>query len=136
MSQMKVRYVYPLLFLVPSAVLGLIVTAVTVAAGTGILWIYVFGDDPWPASAGATLFFMATLAGLGVLAVLLQSAYRFGMAREGDGGLRRGHVLLALGLSVGLPFLVVLHQWRVGNLGGISLPPDKSSEPTTFHGAA
>lgn len=35
---------------------------VVVAAGAGVLWIFVYGDDPWPESANSILMTIATLA--------------------------------------------------------------------------
>lgn len=114
---MKARHAYPLLFLVPVAMLAVIAAALTAAAGAGVLWLFVHGDDPWPASTNTALMTLASVVGLVVLAGLLLAAHRAGKAQERRGGLRRVHVLIALGLSVGLPLLVLLHHWQVGNLG-------------------
>ena len=133
---MKARYAYPLLFLAPSAMAGVIVAAFVAAAGAGILWIFVYGDNPWPPSANTALMGLAMLVGLFVLAALIALAHRVGKARESRGGLHKSHVLLALGLSVGLPLLVLFHQWQVGNLGGAHVPPNNSSKPTPLRGAA
>ena len=133
---MKSRYAYPLLFLVPSAVGGVIVTALTAAAGAGILWLFVYGDDPWPHRADGVLMTFAVLAGLLVLMGCLLIAYRAGKFQEGRGGLRKAHVLVALGLSVGLPLLVLFHQWQVGNLGGSLVPPNNSFKPNPLRGSA
>lgn len=126
---MKSRYAYPLLFLVPSAVVAVIVMVLTAAAGAGILWLFVYGDDPWPAWADGVLTSLAALVGLLVLAACLLIAYRAGKSQESRGGLRKSHVLVALGLSVGLPLLVLFHQWQVGNLGDSQVPPNNSSKP-------
>lgn len=115
---MRARYAYPLLFLAPSLIAAVIAAALATAAGAGILWIFVYGDDPWPPSANTALMGVAVLVALLVLAALLVMAHGVGKAREPRGGLCRAHALLALGLSVGLPLLVLLHQWKVGNLGG------------------
>ena len=135
-SPVKARYAYPLLFLAPIAMLGIIVAALAVAAGAGVLWIFVYGDHPWPASANTALMAPAVLIGLGVIVGLTVAAYRVGKARESRGGLPRGHMLAALGLSIGLPLLVLLHQWQVGNLGRAQVPPGTSPESTPLRGAA
>jgi len=88
------------------------------AAMAGVLWIFVYGDNPWPALANTVVMATAVLVGVGVLASLLLVAHRVGRSRESSGGLPLAHALFALGLSVGLPLLVLFHQWQVGNLGG------------------
>jgi ABC-type Fe3+ transport system permease subunit len=135
-SQVKARHAYPLLFLIPSAMLALIAAILAGAAGAGVLWIFVYGDNPWPASANAIVMALASAVGLAVLAGLLLVARRVGKSRESRGGLRRAHVLVAVGLSLGLPLLVLLHQWQVGNVGGTQVPPNNSSKPTPLRGAA
>lgn len=116
---MKARHAYLLLFFVPSVMLAAIAAALAAAAGAGVLWLFVYGDDPWPASANTVAMSVALLAGVVVLAALLLLARQVGKRQEGREGLRRAHVLVALGLSVGLPSLVLFQQWQVGNLGGV-----------------
>lgn len=113
---MKARHAYPLLFLVPSAMVAVLSAFVVVAVGAGVLWIFVFGDDQWPESANTALMALAAGASAFTLLALLALAYRFGKVREARGGLSRSHMLFALALSLALPLLALLHQWRVGNL--------------------
>ncbi len=114
---MKSRYTYPLLFLFPSAVFAGIAMVLAVGAGAGVLWLFVYGDNAWPDEAEHVLLGLAAAVGLLILLACLFIAYRAGKSLESRGGLRRSHVLVALGLSVGLPLLVLLHQCRVGNVG-------------------
>jgi hypothetical protein len=116
--------------------LAVIAAVLAGAAGAGVLWIFVYGDNPWPASANVVVMALASTVGLAVLAGLLLVAHRVGRSRESGCGLRREHVWVALGLSVGLPLLVLLHPWQVGNLGGTQVPPNNSSKPTPLRGAA
>ncbi len=114
---MKSRYTYPLLFLFPSAVFAGIAMVLTVGAGAGILWLFVYGDNAWPDEAEDVLLGLAAAVGLLILLVCLFVAYRAGKSLESRGGSRKSHVLVALGLSVGLPLLVLVHQCQVGNVG-------------------
>lgn len=111
---MKARYAYPLLFLLPSALLATLAALVFAGGATGVLWIFVYGDDPWPAQAGNTVMVLAALACALMFAALVGLSYK---RREPAGGVRHSHVLAALGLTVALPLLVGQHQWRIGNLG-------------------
>ena len=133
---MRARHAYPLLFLIPAAMVATIGAVLAAAAGAGVLWLFVYGDNPWPASANAVVMALASAAALVALAALLLVARRVGEIQESRGGVRRVHVLVALGLTLGLPVLVLLHQWQVGNLGGAQVPPNNSSKPTPLRGAA
>ena len=68
---MKARYGYPLLLLLPSAMLAALAAIVVVAVGAGVLWIFVYGDDPWPASANTLLMALAAVASVTTLLALL-----------------------------------------------------------------
>lgn len=133
---MKARYAYPLLFLVPGAMLAAIAAVLAGAACVGVLWIFVYGDNPWPASVNTVVMGFAAAVGIAVLAVVLLVAQRVGKSRESRGGLHRTHVLIALSLSVALPLLALFHQWQVGNISGVQVPPSKSSMPKPLRGPA
>ncbi len=52
---MKKRNVYSILFGMPGFFISLILSFVIFGAAAGLLWIFVFGDEPWPASTGIIL---------------------------------------------------------------------------------
>lgn len=113
---MRARLAYPLLFLVPSATLALVAGVVAGGAGAGVLWLFVYGDDPWPASAEWVVMGLVTVVAVMTLAMLLAGAWWAGKRREAAGGVARRHVGWAIGLSIGLPLLVLLRQWQIGLL--------------------
>ena len=114
---MKARFAYPLVFLLPSAMAAIVLAVVAGAATGGILWLFVYGDNGWPAAADHAVVAFAGLVAAGILLTLLFASYSFGKARESTGGLSMWHVALAAVVSVLLPALVLLHQWQIGNLG-------------------
>ena len=114
---MKTRYSYPLLFLLPSAMVAFLVAFFVGVAGAGVLWIFVYGDNSWPESSGTALMGLAVIAAAATLAFLLFSGYSYGKSREPSGGMVGRHVAWGVGISILLPALVLLHQWQVGNLG-------------------
>lgn len=114
---MKARYAYPLLILLPGAMLAFLAGVVGGAVGAGVLWVFVFGDDTWPQAANTALMGLAVAVFVVVFSTLLGLAYAYGKRQEVSGGVRRGHVVAAVLVSIGLPVLVLLHQWSVGNLG-------------------
>lgn len=127
-SEVKARYAYPLLFLAPGAMASVIVAALATATGAGFLWIFVYGDNPWPPWSSVALTVFALVVCLMVLAI----AYRFGKAQESRGGLRKAHALIAIMLSFGLPLLILYHQWQVGNLGSAEVPPREIGDRPQF----
>lgn len=114
---MKARFAYPLLFLLPSAMIAFLAAFIAAAGGAGVLWLFVFGDNTWPQAAGSAVMVCAAGASIASLALLLLASYRFGKRREPLGGLARQHIAAAIAMSVLLPVLVLLYEWQVGNFG-------------------
>ena len=145
---MKKRYIYSLLFGLPGLLIAGIISILTFAGLAGILWIYVFGDNPWPAFAEQALSVLFVLAVLFLWLVFILIGFFIGKHLEKDPALNRNHVLISMGLTVLLVLLVALHQWSVGNLGqttdsvlcsdfctqhgfsGSGLPPEISGDRT------
>lgn len=130
---MKARFAYPLVFFIPSAMAALLSAFVVGGAVGGFLWLFVFGDDPWPAATDTSVMALVTLAGATTLAALLCATYSFGKKRERRGGVSRQHLLLAFAISVLLPALALLYEWQVGNIGGDPIPVDGSFQPRPLH---
>lgn len=114
---MKPRFAYPILFLLPSAMIAFLSAILAAGGGAGVLWLFVYGDSPWPEAAGTILMVVAGATGIASFGAMLFSSYAFGRRREPAGGVSRRHVALAVAVSILLPVLVLLHQWQVGNLG-------------------
>jgi len=114
---MKARFSYPLLFLVPSVMVSALVAILAVGAGAGILWIFVFGDDPWPEVAETWLLGLLISVFTLVLTALVWASYEFGKRQEPLDGLAGKHIVIAIAVTILLPALVLLRQWRIGALG-------------------
>lgn len=117
---MNSRYLYLLIFGIPSAIVAVIVAALVLAATAGAAWLFVLGDNPWPAIAeqALTATFVAVLAA--VWLGLLSAAYALGRAQEARGGVDASHAWAAVGITVLLVLLIAAQQWGVGNLGAPS----------------
>ncbi len=114
---MKARFSYPLLFLLPSMMVSAVVAVLVVGAGAGVLWIFVYGDDLWPEVAETWLLgLMVGAFGL-TLTALVWAGYMYGKRQELLGGLARKHIVLAIAVTIVLPALILLRQWRIGALG-------------------
>lgn len=114
---MKKRYLYSLLFGIPGLFVAGIIAIVVFGALAGILWMYVFGDNPWPAYAERLVagIFILTVLTLWIACIAL--GYFVGRRLENDPVLNRNHILLSAGLTAMFLLLILFQQWSVGNLG-------------------
>ncbi|MDF3032163.1 MAG: hypothetical protein K0R03_2721 [Moraxellaceae bacterium] len=116
---MKRRHLYLLLFSVPAFIAALLAGFVVLAGAAGVMWLFVYGDDPWPGAAEAALVVLFAVVSLSAWAVLLRRAYRAGEQQEqADAPPKTGRLAIAAaGITALLLSLVGLHQWKVGNIG-------------------
>jgi hypothetical protein len=115
--EMKKRYVYALLFGAPGFVVALIISFAVFGTAAGILWIFVFGDNPWPASAEKLLSILFALTFLGIWMVFVVIGFIAGKRLEADPALNFKHVLVSVAATMVPVVLIVLHQLGVGNVG-------------------
>jgi hypothetical protein len=114
---MKKRYLYAILFGIPGLSVAALLTAVSLGAAAGFLWLFVFGDSPWPQAvqtllpAVGLIVFVAAWAGISVW------GYRYGIRQEDGRPVERRHLLIAAAATILPIVIVILHQYRVGNLG-------------------
>lgn len=111
---MKARFSYPLLFFVPAAIVSAVAAVLVAGMGAGLLWIFVYGDNPWPDTTEQVLTALSILIFALGLGVLLWAGYSFGKRQESLGGLTWKHVFVAIAVTVLFPALILLRQWRMG----------------------
>ncbi|PKO87260.1 MAG: hypothetical protein CVU18_11435 [Betaproteobacteria bacterium HGW-Betaproteobacteria-12] len=114
---MKRRHLYVLLFGVPALLASIIVSLALFAAAAGVLWLFVLGDNPWPASASDLLVTLLIFVCVTSWVSLMSIAYFFGKKQEANAVLNTKHVMASAGATALLVALVALHQWSVGNIG-------------------
>ena len=114
---MKKRYLYAVLFGIPALFAAGIVSIILFGGFLGILWLYVFGDNPWPPLAEAILSVLFVLLVLILWVVSILLGYWVGKRLETDPRLNRNHVLISAGLTLLFLLLMILQQFSVGNLG-------------------
>jgi len=108
---------YTLLFLVPGCFASLLIAAVVAAAFYGALWLYVFGDEAWPAWTGQAVSGVMVLVFCCLWISTAVAGYVVGRRLESVPGFQNRHVWLAVGATL-LPIAaMVFHQLSVGNLG-------------------
>lgn len=125
---MKKRYLYSLLFGIPGLFVAGIISIGLFAAVTGLLWIYVFGDDPWPRYAEQVLSTLFVLTVLTFWLATIVMGYVIGRKLEKDPGVRRSHILVSAGLTLLFLLLMLIQQWNAGNLG----PQSASAQCSDF----
>lgn len=114
---LKKRYLHVLLFSVPILLASTIVASAVFAAAAGLVWLFVAGDNEWPAAIDTILVavfviaFAASALGLGSL------AYSAGKRREQEAS-GTGAPVVAAGVATAVLVLaIVAHQWQIGNIG-------------------
>jgi F0F1-type ATP synthase membrane subunit c/vacuolar-type H+-ATPase subunit K len=112
---MRLRSLYLLTGLVLGGLAALAVALQVFAVGAGVSWLYLFGDEPWPARAQWVLMGAALAAGLATLGAGLAFGYLHGRRCESaprpERARRRGRGLLLGGLALWL-LVVGLGLWQ------------------------
>ena len=93
---MKKRYIYAVLFGVPGLVMSLVFAFLVFGAGAGFLWIFVYGDNQWPASAEKILPALFALAFLAAWLMVTAAGFIFGKRLESKPGLSGRHILASV----------------------------------------
>lgn len=114
---MRRRYQYLLLFAVPSVIAAFLTLFIVAAIGYGVMWLFIYGDNEWPAAAKNFVLFCAAIIALGVLLALCFASYTFGKRQESGPSRFGRHAVVAGGIAVSLVVLAALHQLSVGNIG-------------------
>jgi len=114
---LKKRYLYVLLFGVPIVLASTIAAFMVFGAAAGFIWLFVVGDDAWPAATDTILVALFVVAFAASALALGSLAYFAGRKREEeDSGV--GMSIVAAGVATAVLVLAIAgHQWRVGNIG-------------------
>jgi hypothetical protein len=113
---MKKRYLYSLLFGIPGLFMAGIISIVIFGGLMGILWVYVFGDNPWPVYVEMIVSALFALVTLVLWVGLMILGYFIGKRLEKDPAMNWSHVLISGGLTLVFILLIGFQQWSVGNL--------------------
>lgn len=113
---MQKRYLYSLLFGIPGLFIAGIISILVFGGLMGILWIFVFGDNPWPPFVETIISIVFVLVALTLWIGFIILGYVVGKRLEKDPVLNRSHVLISVGLTIVFVLLIAVQQWSVGNL--------------------
>lgn len=114
---MKKRFLYALLFGLPGFFVSGIISLFVFGASMGVLWLFVFGDNPWPSSIDTILPIVFMLAFLLLWVGSIAIGYAIGKRLEANPTLNRNHILISVGLTGLFILLIVLQQFSAGNIG-------------------
>jgi hypothetical protein len=114
---MKKRYIYSILFGVPGLLISALLSLIVAGTAAGALWIFVFGDNPWPASVETILPVMILAVFLVVWIAILAAGFFIGKRLERDPVFNKGHILVSIGVIVAFLLGFTLFQLRIGNIG-------------------
>lgn len=106
-----------LMFSAPSFLASIIISVVLFGAATGVLWLFVLGDNPWPSSANIMLMVMLILSCIALWVAFISVAYKAGKKQETRAAINAKHVVTSVSATAMLLLLIVSHQWSVGNIG-------------------
>lgn len=114
---MKKRYIYSILFGLPGFIISAMVTLMFTGFTAGLLWIYVFGDNPIPSIVEKILSIAIALVFLTVWIAVIIIGFGIGKRLEDDPILNKSHILISSGLTLAFILLAAFYQVSVGNLG-------------------
>lgn len=114
---MKKRYIYSILFGVPGFIVSLITSYVVFGFAFGVLWLFVFGDDPWPSLSENILILLFALVFLTVWFASLAIGFIIGKKLEQKPALNKIHVLASIGVTIIFILFIISYQVGVGNIG-------------------
>jgi hypothetical protein len=114
---MTKRYLYSILFGIPGFFVSLILSFLIFGALAGILWLFVFGDDPWSSSTDIILPLIFAVVFFVIWIALIYVGYIYGRKAEADPVQNKTHILISGGITITFIFFIVLQQFSVGNLG-------------------
>src|SRR5215213_5067053 len=97
---MKKRYLYALLFGLPGFFVAGIISLFVFGALVGFLWLFVFGDDPWPSSSERILSILLVLTFLILWIGSIALGYYAGRRLEQNPAWNQNHILLSAGLTL------------------------------------
>lgn len=114
---MKKRYVYSLLFGIPGFFVSVMMSLFAFGAAAGVLWIFAFGDNPWPSQIDTLLPILFAITFLLVWIGILSIGFVVGRKLEKDPVMNNKHLFISGALTILFIVFIVLQQWSVGNLG-------------------
>lgn len=114
---MRKRYLYSLIFGIPGFFVSVFISSIIFGGIAGVLWLFVFGDNPWPAYADTLLAILFVLVFLTVWLATITLGFIIGRRLEQNPVLNKNHILSSLGITAIFVLFILFQQLSVGNLG-------------------
>ena len=94
---MKRRYLYSILFGIPGLIASAMLTILLFGAAFGFLWLFVFGDNPWPSWSEGLVTVALGLVFLVIWLAFISAGFIVGRRLEQKPGLNKAHILISAG---------------------------------------
>lgn len=107
---MHKRWLYALLFAIPGFVAAFIVTTFLFGMAAGFLWLYVYGDGPWPQVPDVVVGAALSVVFLTLWFASIMAGYVTGRDREGSPENVSRAALISAGATLLLVLFVVLQH--------------------------
>ena len=109
---MRRRNAYLLLFGAPALLASLLVGAIVLVFALAVFWVFIFGDDTWPAYTNYLLAALFIGSAGTTFVVLLYHAYAAGQRQEQAPSTSGFHVALAVASTLALLAVPALYVWH------------------------
>lgn len=117
---MRKRDIYSILFGVPGFSISLMISFIIFGMMTGVLWLYFFGDNPWPLNIEKVLFPLFALIFFFLWLAIITVGYIIGNNLEHDSSVSKIHIMASFLLTLSPLILIIIHQLILGNIGSQS----------------
>lgn len=114
---MKKRVIYSILFGIPGLIAAGITTLLFSGMILGVLWLFVFGDNPWPSIIDTILPVLLILVFLASWAAFIVLGYLIGKQLEPNPTMNKSHIVISLSITLIAILFIVLYQFSLGNIG-------------------
>jgi hypothetical protein len=102
---------------IPGLVAALIVSALFLGMAAGTLWLFVYGDNTWPAWVESALPLSFAMVFMTVWLASLVAGYIMGKRMEQKPVFNKSHVVISAGITALSIAFIVFYQIGVGNIG-------------------
>ena len=114
---MKQRYIYVILFGIPGFLVSLLITIMFFGFLAGFLWLYIFGDETWPAYIENMLPVLFVITFLILWTASITYGYFTGKRLEDSSEVDRKHIITSIVVLILSLSIILLYQARIGNIG-------------------
>lgn len=111
---MKLRHQYLAVGILWALLLAPLAALSATGFAAGASWLWLYGDNPWPAGTETVILLVGIAAGIAVAALCILFAWRYGIGREPNTQTDRTRLLIAGAAPVAIALLLGARIWIDG----------------------